>query len=115
MRQSNLHLIASLLACALTVSLLQPAVAQPSALAKSSAKSSGKVTSTNKRKIATRPSSPCRGLVKQACEGVAVCGWINPKKKTDIRGRRLTAHCRKTARTGRTRKTAVKSPARSSK
>ncbi len=112
MRPTTLLLHISVLACMLTASVFQPAVAEPATFANSSAKSTSKVTSSGKRKVATKPTSPCRGLVKQACEGVAICGWIKPKKQTDTRGRRLTAHCRKTERTG---KTAAKSEALSSR
>ena len=109
------RLATPLLAFAIVISLPQHGAAQPSVREKPTAKPTAEQASGINRKIASRRGSRCRGLAKPDCQGIAICGWITPKKKTDKRGRRLTAHCRKTARSRTTRNTTAKSAVRSQK
>jgi hypothetical protein len=60
-----------------------------------------KRTTSNTAKRTTRKAaaaSPCKGLSRSACGGKTTCTWVQPKKTTDVRGRKLTAYCRKAAR-----------------
>lgn len=69
----------------------QKAQPKPSALSKSSSKTASKTDRTSAKKSA----SPCKGLLKTVCVRSTSCGWIEPKKKVDKRGRKLSAYCRK--------------------
>ena len=97
---------------------------QPETKTSKSKPSNSKSTTTNKRKSASetgrskkttkksKPKSPCQGLAKTACDRKkAQCSWISPKKKVDKRGRKLSAYCRKTAATAKSRKTDAKKTA----
>ena len=73
-----------------------PAVAQKAPPTKPAAKTAAP-TATKTKTAARKSTSPCKGLSKSQCGGNKACGWIEPKKKVDKRGRKLTAYCRKVA------------------
>lgn len=50
-----------------------------------------------KPKATKTAASPCKGLAQAACGANKACAWIQPKKKTDTRGRALKPYCRKVA------------------
>gem|GEM_PF-3880387 len=60
-------------------------------------KSTGSKAKTATKKTTKKTKSPCQGLSKSSCLANKICGWIQPKKKVDKRGRKLTAYCRKVA------------------
>ena len=60
--------------------------------------SAGAFATANAQKAATSKSSAvsaCKGLSRSACGGNTACTWVQPKKATDVRGRKLSAYCRK--------------------
>lgn len=95
MMTSNRFMAGLVAAGAIALLTIAPAAAQkaPAAPAKPAAKAAPAVKKAATKKVR----SECAGLAKSACSANKSCGWIEPKKAKDTRGRTLKAYCRKVA------------------
>jgi hypothetical protein len=99
MRSARLTGIAVAAAAALVL-VITPASAQKAPPAKPETKpapTNAAPGAAAKPKATKKAASACKGLTKSQCGATTACGWVEPKKKLDKRGRELKAYCRKVA------------------
>jgi len=88
----------AVVAAAALVLVMTPASAQKAPPVKPETKpapTTSAAPAAAKPKATKKAASPCKGLTKSQCGATTACGWIEPKKKVDKRGRELKAYCRK--------------------